>query len=272
MSGSLEFGACNEISQRDESEQLCFVDSDQVILNQPDFLELSAGTDAAFRPVDTATSIGAADSTSRNWPFWVAMFESLGVTELPYVETTVDRKRILAYYNTGFVIARREKRLFEAWHDNFLNLMEKEIHPADGIKFIEQAAMGAAAHGLRLNIEILPTEYNYPLPWHEKIPVDGQAMRLNELVVGHYHRMFNAPARQHPLESLFGDDEQSCWLRSQLAELEMYPHRFAYRLQFTKAQVLKRMKQKLGMLLEQDSRHVEKVGRGSGDTKGDPIV
>jgi len=108
-----------------DEDVLVFTDSDTVFLAPP--VELAAGDwDAAVRPVG-AVNKGSTGEGHRNERDWQALYEALGVTARPFVETVVTRERIRAYFNAGLVALRNGTGLPTAWRDATLTLLDSSL-------------------------------------------------------------------------------------------------------------------------------------------------
>ena len=84
-----------------------FTDSDTVFLDEP--AELSAGDwEAAARPVG-AVNKGSTGEGHKNEADWQILYEVLGVSARPFLDTVVERTPARAYFNAGLVAIRRDR-------------------------------------------------------------------------------------------------------------------------------------------------------------------
>jgi hypothetical protein len=203
--------ACAYAEQTAAEEVLVFLDSDTVITSEPAALTLAAGIDAAVRPVDFGgagaergyvegsdywrTHFRRPSSTGPPDPldgYWLRLYALFGLGDPGwYVEATLDRLRIRAWFNSGLVAVRRAAGLFGQWRDDFEAIAGAGLLPPDGrVHYTEQLALATALTRVRDRVTILPATYNYPL--------SGRAMQLpplreaglEKLVHIHYNRYF----------------------------------------------------------------------------------
>jgi hypothetical protein len=205
-----------------KSDILVFLDTDSFILSDPEQFRLPPGVDARLRPVDSK-NVGAEGESDRNFEYWRRIYEITGVREYTYVTTSIDRRRILSYWNGGHIVVRRDKGIFQKWEENFQRVMKNNLQPDDGIFFVEQTALAATISGGNYRVGQLSPWYNYPIHLHDKIPdPEKKAGSIDELVSVHYHKIFHdghAKKILPPLLDLRG--EKSLWLVKTLIDLGM---------------------------------------------------
>lgn len=200
-------------------EVLIFVDSDMVFFNEPIELVLRDDYDVAVRPVDKKR-IGSDGDSDSNSDYWCELYKICGVKDKSYVRTTVEQSRILSYWNSGLIAVRREKKIFQAWRDNFIKVIANELSPDDGPFFIEQSVFAATVSAITNRVWILSPNYNYPinLPAHE---TPGRRYRsLGSITSIHYHKMFevNLGSAILALENeLYLDCERFKWLMKKVS-------------------------------------------------------
>jgi hypothetical protein len=197
------------------TDVVVFLDSDSVIVDEPRALELRDGIDAAVRPVDIHRSPAEPESDDHpHWQthfrrvstsgpgdpmdhYWLRMYELLGVTGEPYVETTCSRQRIRAYFNSGLIAVRRAAGLFARWRNDFLAitnadhlpLLRREMH------YLDQLSLAATLTRVWDRVEVLDGRYNYPLPGRMELAEPYRSMPFEQLVHIHYNAMFDAAIR-----------------------------------------------------------------------------
>jgi hypothetical protein len=200
-----------------------FLDSDTVIVNEPRALELGEGIDAAVRPVDMHRSVRepAADddpfwltrfrrvsSAGTGDPmdeYWLDLYDLLGITPRPFVETTCSRQRIRAYFNSGLIAVRRSAGLFAQWRDDFVRLMEANHLPHNRpLHYMDQVSLAATLTRVWDRVTIPDDRYNYPLPGRDMLAEPYRSMPLDEAVHIHYNGMYDGVAS---------------WLEPRLAEV-----------------------------------------------------
>jgi len=205
------YAIANKIFASARAEELAtedvvvFLDSDSLITSEPNELALADGVDAAVRPVDihrTAAEPDADDDPfwrtrhrrvsssgpgDRNDAYWLRMYELLGSTNAPFVETTCSRQRIRAYFNSGLISVRRSARIFVQWRDDFLQLIAANHVPRE-LHYMDQLSLAATLTRIWPRVEILDGRYNYPLPGRSALAEPFRSMPLEELVHVHYNQ------------------------------------------------------------------------------------
>jgi hypothetical protein len=201
----------------EDSDFVVFVDSDSVIVSEPRALALRDGIDAAARPVDIhrseqepasdddphwrtrfrrVSSSGAGDPMD---DYWLRMYDLLGITVRPFIETTCSRQRIRAYFNSGLVSVRRAARLFASWRNDLLALIEARHIPHRGTDrdwhYLDQLSLAATLTRVWDRVEVLDGRYNYPLPGQDALAEPYRSMPFDQLVHVHYNSLFDAAIR-----------------------------------------------------------------------------
>lgn len=191
-------------------ETLVFVDTDSIFLNQPTEL-LEGDWVAAARPVDRR--IAGSRGKGKNEPYWKRMYEALGVTEDPYVETTVGSMRIRAYWNSGLIAARREAGLFTAWERALVTLYERDVIYRRMPQFMDQLSWAGAVANFHDQVKVLPDAYNYPLRQRGGLDHAARSLDLDEIVHMHYRLYLHLPDPLGVVEPPFAaDTPQYRWL------------------------------------------------------------
>jgi len=180
-----EYGSANRVyaaawvAGQTSATTLVVLDSDTLVLDEPELLGPSA--DVAVRPVDVkgVTTSGPDDPLET---YWTALcnLEGASIDDLPFVETTVDRQRVRASYNGGYVTVRRATGILEATARLFTRSVEANLRPRRDVSRIfastglvspeaseywgsNQAAFSIAAWRRTRRIRHLDARYNVPL-------------------------------------------------------------------------------------------------------------
>jgi hypothetical protein len=219
-----EYGSANRVfaaawaEERARSEWIAVLDSDTVFLEEP---ELPSGADVAVRPVDTKGSAteGPGDPFEDYWARLAAL-QGVALESLPFVETTVCRRRVRASYNGGLVVVRRALGILGAWADLFARSVAAGLRPWRGSGLDVRASTGLvgtaaseywgsnqAAASLAIwsrtrRVVHYPDSYNLPL--HQFLEHPDLAARpwMRPLVHVHYHWLFAEPGHQAALAAL----------------------------------------------------------------------
>ena len=213
---------CAHSERQLDSEILIFLDSDQVIFNEPDALLISRDVIAALRPVHRVNIGVNALYGGQDQDYWREMYRLCGVSTLSVVRTTVADAQILAYFNSGMISTRPEDGVWGCWARNFERVMRAGLTPTDPF-FIEQSVYSATISSMKKTVTLLPSRYNYPLPAHHAL-IDHKRIRdFEEVVSIHYHRAFDGgnwfPFLSH-LPSFNKSSARYEWLVHNLAELD----------------------------------------------------
>lgn len=197
-------------------QTLCFLDTDLLCLQPPEQLVLSETIDLAIRPVDKR-GVGLTIDQHIN-SYWQFCFEICGCTYDDWWEvgTTVEQILIRAYFNSGLIAVRPQKRIFRMWKDAIVRawhhekrnqLSKQQQHNLD------QSLLTAIIIGTtpRERIQLLSPEYNYPLHNHKSLPNDIRASCLDDIIFAHYHRIFYSSNWWKYIEI---GEEMNVWLRN----------------------------------------------------------
>jgi hypothetical protein len=207
--------ACAEYESSSKADSLVFMDSDTVVLAEPE-LELMEA-DVAARPVDIKGMCTSGEGDS-NDSYWRALCQACGVDYdlIPLVTTTVDRARIKASYNGGLTVVKNKTRLFSKTADFFLrsiavNLIpwpERDIFPS-GHGMVSgkggrlwgsaQACFSLAITALGLSVRILPPSQNFPLHSYSDLRPEIENGTISPISHVHYHHVFRSNPHNNPI-------------------------------------------------------------------------
>jgi hypothetical protein len=204
-----------------DAELLVFLDSDQVIFNEPSALMIDSTRIAAARPVGL-TNIGVSRLQGGiDEEYWRQLYTVCGVQSTSTVKTTITDCEILAYFNSGMISTRPEDRVWSSWARNFERVMQKGLQPHDPF-YIEQSVFSATLTSMNKPVALLPPSYNYPIPAHGVLLDSKRIKQCEQLVSIHYHRMFDDGNWRPFLDHLpYFDKSSFCyrWLLDSLSEL-----------------------------------------------------
>ncbi len=213
--------ACADAERKLNAETIVFLDSDQVVLQEPSALRLPRDIDVAVRPVDRKF-IGIGDEQDENYPYWNKLYGIAGSLPKRKVKTTLDDEPIWEYYNSGLIAARREIGLFSHWEKVFGEILESGALPTAGLHYVEQSALSASITAKASRVAVLPEDYNIPCIeeyW------EGLTSRLHiaaSATTLHYHHSFDDGRWKEWLctdRGLRLDPEKLGWLNANLVEL-----------------------------------------------------
>jgi hypothetical protein len=220
---SASYGIANKLYSSRHAEAnstedvLVMVDSDSVFLAEPSELELSPEFDIAARPVGRVGNASRGPG-HRNEAYWQRLYEMTGVRERPWVRTSVDRKRIRGYWNSGLVATRREAGLMREWAEVFEYLVRERHSPREGlIDELDQVALAVVISRRPERLRRLPGPYNYRITRRAMHSEKHRGLDLSELVHVHYMRSFYIEGFLERLEPpVRRDTEQFRWLSERL--------------------------------------------------------
>jgi hypothetical protein len=225
--------AAAHVARMNHHDILVVLDSDTLFLREPCELHLSDDIDVAVRPVDMQGICSEGPHDPRD-PYWRNLCAAFNVRyeDLPFVESSVDGKRVKASYNGGLVVARTGSGVLQRWSEIFFNSIQKGILPySSGAPFqagagwvssevaklwgTNQAALSLAIWGATNRVRILSPTYNFPLHYYNHFCVEVLEQIMNGLVHVHYHWLFGEEFREsNPLlspDSPLGADQRE-WL------------------------------------------------------------
>ena len=177
-----------EVARRSDAEQICFIDSDMIVMGEPNLLLLDDQTD--FTACAPDKNIGSANEEDLNTPFWKELCRVLGTTydELPWVRAHRDGIDIRLYFNSGIFTFRRNSSFATAYHQSVATLLDAKLSSqVSDIYFHEQAAVGVVAVKEKLRWKPLPHEYNYAVG--RKIMDKYEPAKVRDGIILHYHDM-----------------------------------------------------------------------------------
>ncbi|HEY9642054.1 MAG TPA: hypothetical protein V6C57_16320 [Coleofasciculaceae cyanobacterium] len=217
------------VDERVKTEAIGWLDSDMVVVGEPDGLTLAG--DESFLAC-TADAIGATQGQGDPLePYWQAIADTLGLDleQLPWVTTAEEQLRVRFYFNAGLFVYRRETAFAKCYLDHCSQILDARLSSKlCGFFFTDQIALGLTAAKLGLPWRSLPYSYNYSLcsqiypQWY-----DPQKMRNAKII--HYHDGMWNPFWSTFLRCMQDTHPQVAdWLAAQGALSNKAP--YAYRL------------------------------------------
>ena len=185
----------------DQTEFLAWLNNDTFVLQEPKEFLLRDGKTVGVRPVHH-TLVGSRYEESLD-PFWTQIYGSFNVSQEHVFPMTahVDGVKIRPYFNAGHLVVRPGRGLLRTWCDSFLEVYQlpvfREFYRRDGryATFIHQAVLtGVILAALPpQEIQVLPSDYNYPLHLYAQDITDHRPSGLEELVTFRYESFFEDP-------------------------------------------------------------------------------
>jgi hypothetical protein len=180
---------CAYAEESIDADILVFLDSDLVFFSEPKEFLLSPEYDVGIRP-EHHKMIGSEGSSDPNEEYWARLYLIAGVQNTDrFVITTVDQKRIRAFWNSGVVAVRRRKGIFTAWRQTIEQLLEEGTGITKENWYYEQSALSATICALTDPDKVLnfSVGYNYPVHSHNAMPVSERLGSFEEIVCIHDH-------------------------------------------------------------------------------------
>jgi hypothetical protein len=212
-----------EARTEDTLDTLVLLDSDVILTSYPDELVLTCTQVVAVRPEVQLPREGIGQLIDQPLsPYWKMLYDVCQVSALPdwHVETLVDHKVILPYFNSGVVAVQPRAGIFRQWKENADRLSQNEQARAFAVQgqqffFLEQALLAATliARVSRDQIKVLSLRSNYPLPSHHGLPDALRASSLDAVSIAHYHRLFYG---LYWMDSIRVSEPLALWLREKL--------------------------------------------------------
>lgn len=180
--------ALQAVAARTSAAQICFLDSDMIVMSEPQLLLLDETTD--FTACAPDKNIGSASEQDINTPFWKEACRVVGLefSELPWIHAHRDNIDIRLYFNSGLFTFRRSSHFADTYRQCTCQLMDSHIASrVSDIYFHEQESVGLAMAKLKLRWKPLPHEYNYAVG--RKIMDRYEPAKVQRGMILHYHDM-----------------------------------------------------------------------------------
>jgi hypothetical protein len=180
---------CAYAEQTIDADILVFLDSDLVFFSEPNEFLLPPEYDIGIRP-EHHKMIGSEGSSDPNEEYWLHLYAIAGVKAPDrFVTTTVDRKTIRAFWNSGVVAVRRSAGIFTAWQQVIEKLLEEGTSINQKNFYYEQSALSAT---ICAQVEVdrvwqFSPGYNYPIHSHNKMIASEQLSSFEQIVCIHDH-------------------------------------------------------------------------------------
>lgn len=177
-----------EADQRANTDVMCWLDSDLLILGEPDALALE-GVDFVASASDK--EMGTCGPGDRYEPIWRSLCSTVGleVEQLPWVKTELEDVRMRLYWNGGFFAYRRSSQFGRHYLSYVEKLLDAQVitnEPGYSTGINEMAALGLAVVKEGISFRSLPFPFNYPMS--SKTPAEWYSPeRLAQVKVLHYH-------------------------------------------------------------------------------------
>lgn len=178
---------CAYAEQTIEADILVFLDSDLVFFSEPKEFWLPLEYDVGIRP-EHHKMIGSEGVSDPNEAYWMRLYAIAGVKNPDhFVTTTVDQKKIRAFWNSGVVAVRRKLGIFTAWQQTIEQLLEEGTSITKENWYYEQSALSATVCATTNRVFHFSPGYNYPVHSHNTMPESERLSNFEEMVCIHDH-------------------------------------------------------------------------------------
>jgi hypothetical protein len=208
--------ACEEYERSSQADCLILMDSDTVLLSEPD-LELQE-TDVAARPVDVKGMCTSGEGDPKD-AYWRYLCRACGVDYdlIPLVTTTVERSKVKASYNGGLTVVKKQAGLFAKTAVFFRQSIRADLIPSPdsntafptGHGMVSgkggrlwgsaQACLSLAITALRLSVRILRPSLNFPLPYYPDLLPEIEKGAIPLISHVHYHHVLRSNPHDNPI-------------------------------------------------------------------------
>ncbi len=142
------------------ADKIIFLDSD-IICMKP------------FLPKEHFNEQFCAKPVDKHWfNEWKHVYE---LFEIPYpkerFETTIDKKKILPYFNAGLIVVDNNIKFSEEWI-KCCKIIDEAKNITDKRPWLDQIALPIVVKKKQLKCKILDNKYNYPI--HELVPIKSE--------------------------------------------------------------------------------------------------
>ncbi len=191
--------ACNHREQKTSADILIYLDSDTFFLNPPNEFAAISEADVLLRPVHIKNVGTDAGFSGVYGEYWKKLYGLLGVKNLREITTSMDRKKILEYFNGGMFLTKTQTGLFRAYHDNFEKVMAAGLMPGNEKTFVEQTVFAATVSQMELEVKLLSKYYNCPEGRFMKTASKSNAIDdMHNVVLVHHHNIFRNRDASNP--------------------------------------------------------------------------
>lgn len=180
--------------------QLVWMDTDTLVIKEPQALILNEGVKIAIPPVHVQNISSRMDQAADG--YWQLIYSHCHVSKSHVFQmtTVVDKVQIRPHFNAGLISVNPQAGILRRWRDNFAALYQdprmQEFYQQDKRYkvYLPQAVLAATVLNLckRNEIKLLPNEYNFPLHLISRMDEKDKPAALNDLVTIRYDDLDDA--------------------------------------------------------------------------------
>lgn len=171
-----------------DSDYIIWIDSDVMIVDEPNSFLLGDGVDFSAHPCSCHHDIGSTGEGDSHDPFWVKSLQLHGINPLQYPMTETqpgEAGPMRMYWQAGAFAYKRKTQLGQL----FVQVTEAQMNLGiasqfSGTYFHEQVGLAVAVHQAGLSFEVLPKSHNFAI---NRIRYDDVvASEVGEAKIIHY--------------------------------------------------------------------------------------
>lgn len=173
------------------TEQIIWMDSDTLVVSEPELLWLEPDIDFAICSVDK--NVGTSGPDDRNESYWLALskYYNINIDKLPWVITEFDRQRVRFRLHSGIYAFRRGCGLGEGWLKACDRMFDSHVVYSKELPFPgDDVALAFGVVGMNLRWRLLPMSYNYEMTPTSLIYKQEE---LHSAIILHYHYAMTDP-------------------------------------------------------------------------------
>jgi hypothetical protein len=178
------------VEKESTSEYIGWLDSDLLILGEPDQLILNEGEDFVACAADK--NVGTSGPGDPFEPYWREICQTVGIDmeDLPWITTEMEGKPIRLYWNSGVFVYRRKTGFAKHYLQTTIELIDARLVPNTpgyfSIGINEQTALGLAMFKMGIPWRALPFSHNCTFN-HQLHAEWYNEEQLREARILHYH-------------------------------------------------------------------------------------
>jgi hypothetical protein len=173
------------------TSQIIWMDSDTLVIKEPDLLFLEPDVDFAICAIDK--NVGSGGPDDKNEAYWRALCDycKVDIDSLPWITTEFDHERVRFRLHSGIYVFRRGLGFGRAWLTACEQMFDSGIMYSRGLPFPgDDVAMAFSTVQLGLRWRILPMLYNYEVT---PTSLTYQRDKLPGARILHYHHSITNP-------------------------------------------------------------------------------
>jgi hypothetical protein len=195
-----------------QTELVAFLDSDTVVLQEPEALDLEAGVDfaASVSDVELGATTGPGHPNEAAWEE-ICVLVGLVPDDLPWVRTWLDEARVRLYFNSGVLVYRRSQKLGARQLKVLTRVFNAGIElPGSASRMVEQVVLAPLVVSDGVPWTALPFSHNSTMI----SLLDYKAEHLRDARILHYHDSMSPDHWPQFLERIETErPEAASWLR-----------------------------------------------------------